>query len=721
MRILTLTTLYPNAAAPSHGVFVENRLRAFAARCGAEIRVAAPVPWAPSILAHHPRYGAFVRAPRAETRSDLPIVHPRYFVAPRIGMTLAASTLEAAFHRAAEAALADGFDFDLIDAHYFYPDGVAAARVARRLGKPIVITARGTDVNYLPRFPRQRRMILEAAETADAIICVASSLKDALIALGAPEKKIRVLRNGVDLATFRPLDRDACRAQFSLAGPAIASVGHLIERKGHHLVIEALARIEGASLLIAGEGEERARLERLAHRLGVANRVRFLGRIAHDRLAEVYSACDLLVLASSREGWPNVLLEAMACGAPCVATPVWGSREVIAAPEAGRLAADRSAHAIADAATALLASAPSRAATRAYAERFSWDETSDGLNALFTRIIDRGVRQAPAILRRAAQPRLIVTVDTEERFDWRRFEPEGFAICPPEDIDRFQRVAASFSARPLYFLTYPLLNDARCAAYFAALLRDRAADAGIHLHGWVTPPIYGAVEEKSSWQCNLPIDLQEAKLVRLKQAFAAAFGAPPRAHRAGRYGVDRSAYGPLARAGLTIDFSPSPGFDYSAAGGPDFSGMSNDAFLVDAGAGQVCVLPVCGARTPRGSAHFLSRRRLRVGFQPGLGSIRQRILAPLRLSCEGASLGDLKSLTRRLVSDGAPVLTFSLHSTTMTAGANAFARTREDVDRALDLAERYFRHFTKDLCGAIVDLEEVERIFAAASTRQTDT
>jgi glycosyltransferase involved in cell wall biosynthesis len=179
-------------------------------------------------------------------------------------------------------------------------------------------------------------------------------------------------------------------------GSILATVGHLIERKGHDLVIEALPALPGATLLVAGDGPERASLERRAGRLGVAGRVRFLGRIDHDRLRQVYNAADILVLASSREGWANVLLEAMACGTPVVASDIWGTPEVVADPAAGLLMAARAPAALADAVRRLLARPPTRAATRHYAEGFDWQATTAGQIELFADLTARPHRTAAA-------------------------------------------------------------------------------------------------------------------------------------------------------------------------------------------------------------------------------------------------------------------------------------------------------------------------------------
>ncbi len=137
--------------------------------------------------------------------------------------------------------LADGHRFDAIDAHYIYPDGVAATWLGRRFGLPVVMTARGTDVNLIPRYRFPRRLIQRAIRDAAALVAVSAALKQALVELGAPEEKVTVLRNGVDTSLFRPPEnRAAARAALGLKGPTLISVGGLIERKGHHRTIQAM-------------------------------------------------------------------------------------------------------------------------------------------------------------------------------------------------------------------------------------------------------------------------------------------------------------------------------------------------------------------------------------------------------------------------------------------------------------------------------------------------
>jgi teichuronic acid biosynthesis glycosyltransferase TuaC len=387
MKILTFSTLFPNAEKPGHGIFVETRLRHLAASGQVEARVVAPVPWFPF---KHPRFGsysAYARSPRSEVRSGLPVLHPRYPVLPKVGMNMAPKLLANGVRPAIARLIDEGFDFDLIDAHYFYPDGVAAALLGKYFNKPVVITARGSDITLFPSFPKPREQILWAAQQAAGIITVCDALREEVVRLGVDGAKVVSLRNGVDLQLFQPVERDAVRARLGISGYTLLAVGHLVPVKAQELAVGALALLPDVTLLLAGNGPNREMLEQRARELGVADRVRFLGALPQNQLRDYYGAADALVLPSEREGWANVLLEAMACGTPVIASRVWGTPEVVAAPEAGLLMGERSAKGVADAVHALRAAPPDRAATRRYAERFSWDDTTAGQLSLFRRIL----------------------------------------------------------------------------------------------------------------------------------------------------------------------------------------------------------------------------------------------------------------------------------------------------------------------------------------------
>ena len=381
MKILTFSTLFPNSEKPGHGIFVETRLRHLVASGKVEARVVAPIPWFPSTNPRFGNYARFAKAPRHEVRHGIDVSHPRYPVLPKVGMSVAPMLLAQAVKPAIARMIREGYDFDLIDAHYFYPDGVAAAMLARAFNKPLVITARGSDITLFPHYALPRRQILWAARRADAMITVCNALRDEIVAMGIDADRVVSLRNGVDLQLFRPIERTP-NAMFTLL-----AVGHLVPVKAQDLIIGALPLLPGVRLVLAGDGPDRAKLENLARELQVTDRVSFLGAVPQAQLRQHYGSADALVLSSSREGWANVLLESMACGTPVVASRVYGTPEVVAAPEAGVLMAERSYQGVADAVNALRANYPDRAATRRYAERFSWDDTTAGQLHLFERVL----------------------------------------------------------------------------------------------------------------------------------------------------------------------------------------------------------------------------------------------------------------------------------------------------------------------------------------------
>ncbi|HEX2223222.1 MAG TPA: glycosyltransferase [Thermoanaerobaculia bacterium] len=373
---MTFSSLYPNPARPRHGIFIEQRLRHLLATREVESRVVAPSPWFPFSHPAFGRYGTFARVPRSERRHGISIRHPYYPLLPKLGMTSAPFLMATAAKRALQELLDDGFEFDAIDAHYLYPDGVAAMILGRDFGKPVIVSVLGDDVITLPRYRVPRRMILWAVECSGGVTTVCQSLKDELVGVGAPAEKIRVVLHGVDLELFQPVDRDEVRRRLGLSGTVLVSVGHVTPRKGHHLAIEALASLPEATLLIAGDGWFEGPCRELARSLGVEERVRFLGHVEQEDLKELYGAADALVLASSREGIANVLLESMACGTPVIATPVWGTPEAVNTPAAGVLMRDRSAASVVEAARRLFEAYPDRAATRAHAATFTWEQTS---------------------------------------------------------------------------------------------------------------------------------------------------------------------------------------------------------------------------------------------------------------------------------------------------------------------------------------------------------
>lgn len=387
MRVLSLSTLFPSPAQPGFGKFVASQMAAVAARGDVDLVMVNPLGLPPWPLAAHARYRPLTRCPQTSTLGQLTVHHPRFTLLPLVGGEsnpgrIARGILPLVRRLHAEA------PFDLVDAQFFFPDGPAALRIARALGLPLTIKARGSDIHYWSTRPRALAQILEAGDGARTLLSVSAALGRDMAALGLSPWRTRVHYTGLDHARFTPTPRAAARAAVAAElglpsdGTLLACPGALIAIKGQALAIRALAQLPGARLALAGSGPDEAALRALAGDLGLADRVHFLGQVGHDALPRLMSAADVVVLPSEREGLANVWVEALACGTPLVIPDVGGAAEVVTQATAGRLAA-REPAAIAAAVRELTSAPPAQDAVAALAARFSWNNNAAELVALW--------------------------------------------------------------------------------------------------------------------------------------------------------------------------------------------------------------------------------------------------------------------------------------------------------------------------------------------------
>jgi len=388
MRILTYTSLYPNSVQTRHGIFIENRLRHLIAKKKVKLTVIAPVPWFPFKNRKFGSYSEFASISSYEKRYGIDIYHPRYPVIPKVGMNFS-PLLMYYFTRNFVKKIIDKLGgVDLIDAHYFFPDGVAAARIAKLLCIPLVISARGTDINVIPNYRRPLKQIIQAADQANGLITVSEALKERLISLGVTAEKISTIRNGVDLNLFHQNKREETRKQYGMDNITLLSVGNLVELKGHHIVIEAMKYFPDMKLVIVGKGVKKNTLVNLAQSLNVMNQILFIENVSQEYLSQLYSAADITVLASSREGMPNVILESIACGTPVVATDVGGIPEILKSIKSGVLMRTRNVDELVLALKTLIDNYPRRADIRADLCDFSWDEVIEKQFCFFQSVVN---------------------------------------------------------------------------------------------------------------------------------------------------------------------------------------------------------------------------------------------------------------------------------------------------------------------------------------------
>lgn len=379
LKVLMISTLFPDMSRPNFGVFVERQARELAGRPEAHVTVVAPVGIPPWPLSNTQPYNALTALPRHERWKDLIVHRPRFTVIPKVGGRLNVGAMTRAILPLVRR-LHGERPFDVIDASFFYPDGPVAQRISRAIGVPYSIKARGADIHYWGKRADTRAAVLKAGEGAGRLLAVSAAMRRSMIGMGMDGDKIDVHYTGVDLDRFAIADRAEAKAALGFAGPVILSVGALIPRKGQDLLIRALSTLPNTTLLLAGQGPEQDALEALATELGVQGRVGFLGAVPHHKLPRLYAAADVMALVSESEGLANAWVEALACGTPVVISDVGGARELLDRPEAGIITA-REPDAIADAIRAILAAPPAREAVRETVHRFTWAANGDMLLA----------------------------------------------------------------------------------------------------------------------------------------------------------------------------------------------------------------------------------------------------------------------------------------------------------------------------------------------------
>jgi teichuronic acid biosynthesis glycosyltransferase TuaC len=329
MRVLTFTKLYPNEQMPLHGIFVARRVTALAQTGEHQIEVVAPVPYFPAFLPARGEWKKLQLVPPSETRDGVPVHHPRYFNPPKIGMSRYGQWMASGSLATVTARLHDGFSFDVIDAHFVYPDGWAAVQIGRKLNRPVVVTARGSDVARNKHLPHIRPLLSEVMRGAAQLIAVSEELREDFIELGATPEKIHVIPNGIDTGCFHPLPHAAARQALGLQPDEnwFVCVGRLDQNKGQWLILEALKKIgldelrqRQIKLALIGEGEDAEKLRATSRAAGLDDIVHFAGQLHPEKICTWYNAAKVKILASRREGSPNVVLEALACGTPVVAS-----------------------------------------------------------------------------------------------------------------------------------------------------------------------------------------------------------------------------------------------------------------------------------------------------------------------------------------------------------------------------------------------------------------
>lgn len=388
--ILVFSSLFPHQADSNGGLFIRERMFRVARKM--PIVVVSPKPWSPfDAFIRHRRPRFRPQAPRYEVQQGIEVHAPRFLSLPGVLKSFDSLFMALGSYTTVRR-LQRKMGCKLIDAHFAYPDGHAASLLAKWLKLPYTITLRGSEKIYAQQAPFRKR-IATGLRQAAKIFAVSESLRQLALSLGAGQNQAMTVSNAVDSDKFQPLDQRAARRHVGIPEdiPVLISVGWLVEGKGFHRVIECLpelvSRHPGLRFLIIGgpsaAGSMEPELRRQVTELGLEDSAIFVGPKPQSELKWWLSAADVFVLATRREGWANVFLEAMACGLPVVTTHVDGNPEVVCKPELGELVPFGDKGALLAALDRSLNHPWDRQFIRAHAEENSWDKRVETLCGVF--------------------------------------------------------------------------------------------------------------------------------------------------------------------------------------------------------------------------------------------------------------------------------------------------------------------------------------------------
>ncbi len=338
IKILLSTSIFPNRFEINRGVYIKKQIQELALRN--RVTIMAPVPYLPRFLKGGAR-GFYAEIPIMDHIDGLEIRHPRFFVIPKLLRFLHGPfmflSLIGEYRRAVRRERPD-----VMLGFWAYPDGFATVLLARLFRLPVVVGVLGCDINQLTRPYLHRVMIRWALDNCDQVLSVSDALKRVMVErLGLSPRKVTVIPNGIQEGSFSPQERDRAREMLGLAREEQIAlcVARLEPIKGVDVLLRAFARIQrsGRRLVVIGDGGEMPRLRALVEELDLAHRLQLVGARPHEEIPVWMNAADLLVLPSLNEGWPNVLMEAFACGRPVVASRVGGVPEIVCRPALGIL------------------------------------------------------------------------------------------------------------------------------------------------------------------------------------------------------------------------------------------------------------------------------------------------------------------------------------------------------------------------------------------------
>ncbi len=380
--ILIYSSLYPTRTNPFHGIFVKELTRHIIPRISS-MRVMAP-------LDGRQNFTRLIKGQHQRHTLDegLKSDHPVFWTFPRWFKQWDGRLV---YHWTRKAMASQRHRVSVIHAHYAYPEAFAASMFAEKWNIPLVITVHGSDINVIARDGARRHLIADTLRKADAVVTVSEKLKEKVITLTGRQKGVYHIPNGMDPTRFYPGSQSRARKKLGVSHwkKIIVFVGRLEPVKGLDKLIQAVSELEAnVGLILVGNGSLKKALTRHVQELGMEERILFCGAIEHHCLVDYFQAADLLALASYSEGWPTIILEAMACGTPVVSPAVGGVPEIITNDSLGVLTENNRPELLTRALKKALGTSWDGYRICRYTEKYTWDAVADAYVNLYDRIAE---------------------------------------------------------------------------------------------------------------------------------------------------------------------------------------------------------------------------------------------------------------------------------------------------------------------------------------------
>lgn len=576
------------------------------------------------------------------------------------------------------------------------------------LRKRTIIYTHGEEISQASSglYNKHRGVFLRAAHK---IISVSLFCKSQIVSLYKVEpSKVEVISNGVDTGRFQKGDRDhSLLASHGITenDKVILSVGRLVKRKGHYNLIKAMQEViiqePTTKLIIIGSGPEENNLTDLAVKLELRNNILFLTNINDTLLLNYYQSADIFTMPNitladgDTEGFGLVFLEANACAKPVVGGQAGGAIEAIIHNETGFLVDGYNKSEIASALLKLmndnLLYEQMVKKSWAHAQNSTWENKAK----LFNFLLEENQRSTAFPTYKKfphsvtaknlnKQKRLHITVDFEEMFDWSDLTNKNISVGGIDKISEFHDLCLSHKILPTYLVTYNVLQSEKAVKFLNSIKNDGSA-IGIHLHPWNNPPYIEKVNSFNSFQCNLPGYVEKLKLEALIEQFIDKLGFTPNIHRAGRYGCSQQTLEHLKSFGISIDLSPSSGYDFSLQGGPNFQDVGSEPFWSDPSQKNLCI-PIPSVRFFKGPDYLTKLESGDRPFNRFIGRVFKYLLpsTAVRLSPEGNDLDRMKIIGTNLNQQGVADFVLSVHSTSLYAGGNEYAQNEQEAKNNID-------------------------------------